>query len=74
MGGSKEGWFGIKKAVGADGLNFGVNNGAAAGQVVFHTHIHVIPRFNGDGLKLWPSKQYQEDEMEKLAEKIKMSF
>ena len=64
----------LKKAVGADGLNFGVNNGAAAGQVVFHTHIHVIPRFNGDGLKLWPSKQYQEDEMEKLAEKIKMSF
>ena len=26
------------------------NAGAAAGQVIFHTHVHLIPRFPGDGL------------------------
>ncbi len=31
-----------------DGYNIGVNVGAAAGQTVFHLHIHVIPRFAGD--------------------------
>jgi len=31
-----------------DGYNVGFNSGAAAGQTVFHLHIHVIPRFNGD--------------------------
>jgi diadenosine tetraphosphate (Ap4A) HIT family hydrolase len=31
-----------------DGYNIGVNVGAAAGQTVFHLHIHVIPRFLGD--------------------------
>lgn len=31
-----------------DGFNVGVNEGAAAGQTIFHLHIHVIPRFTGD--------------------------
>lgn len=31
-----------------DGFNFGVNVGAAAGQTVFHLHLHVIPRTRGD--------------------------
>jgi diadenosine tetraphosphate (Ap4A) HIT family hydrolase len=31
-----------------DGFNVGFNEGAAAGQTVFHLHIHVIPRFAGD--------------------------
>jgi ATP adenylyltransferase len=31
-----------------DGYNLGVNSGAAAGQTVNHTHLHVIPRYNGD--------------------------
>ena len=31
-----------------DGVNIGVNIGAAAGQTVFHAHIHVIPRYTGD--------------------------
>lgn len=31
-----------------DGFNIGVNEGVAAGQTVFHLHIHVIPRFIGD--------------------------
>ena len=31
-----------------DGFNVGFNDGAAAGQTVFHAHIHVIPRYAGD--------------------------
>ncbi len=31
-----------------DGYNLGINVGAAAGQTVFHLHIHLIPRFTGD--------------------------
>ena len=31
-----------------DGYNFGVNDGEAAGQTIFHVHFHIIPRFSGD--------------------------
>jgi len=31
-----------------DGFNIGVNVGEAAGQTVFHLHVHVIPRYRGD--------------------------
>ncbi len=31
-----------------DGFNIGINDGAAAGQSVFHLHIHLIPRYTGD--------------------------
>jgi histidine triad (HIT) family protein len=36
------------------GFNCLQNNFAAAGQIVFHSHIHIIPRMEGDGLKQWP--------------------
>ncbi|KAG7380105.1 Histidine triad nucleotide-binding protein 2, mitochondrial [Phytophthora pseudosyringae] len=45
----------VQSATGADGVNVVQNNGAAAGQVVFHAHIHVIPRFKNDGLLTLPS-------------------
>jgi diadenosine tetraphosphate (Ap4A) HIT family hydrolase len=32
----------------ADGFNIGINDGAVAGQTVFHLHIHLIPRYRGD--------------------------
>jgi histidine triad (HIT) family protein len=38
-------------ALGTDGVNILQNTGQAAGQAVFHFHIHVIPRYGGDGLR-----------------------
>lgn len=61
----------IKKAVSADGINIGMNNDPAAGQLVFHAHIHIMPRFTNDGHKHWHGKPYQDGEIDKVAEKIK---
>lgn len=64
-----------KHAVGADGINIGMNNDLAAGQVIFHAHIHIIPRFTGDGLVHWHgARNYTEGEMETVAKKIKEKF
>ena len=40
----------VKDATGCDGVNIVQNNGATAGQVVFHVHFHVLPRWKDDGL------------------------
>jgi histidine triad (HIT) family protein len=39
----------VETAVDADAVTVGVNDGAAAGQEVPHVHVHVVPRFEGDG-------------------------
>lgn len=59
--------------LGADGVNIMQNNGAAAGQEVPHIHIHVIPRFEGDGHHWnWKVTSYDSPtEMEQLAEKMR---
>jgi histidine triad (HIT) family protein len=41
-----------KQRLGADGVNLLNSCGAAAWQTVFHFHIHVIPRYDGDPLRL----------------------
>lgn len=61
----------VVATVGADGFNLDLNNGEAAGQVIFHTHFHLMPRFANDGLRPWPHKSYGPGEAEKLAEEIK---
>ena len=48
----------VTTAVGATGLNVQQNNGPSAGPLVFHAHIHLIPRREGDGLALWPGAPY----------------
>ncbi len=63
------------EALKPDGVNINMNNKKAAGQVIFHSHIHVIPRFEGDGFELWHgNRQYEEGEMQKVAEKIMESI
>lgn len=61
----------IESAVGADGVNINMNNRAHAGQVVEHTHVHIIPRFKGDGFKLWAQREYKEGEADLTLGKIR---
>ncbi|MCF7865541.1 MAG: HIT family protein [Candidatus Pacebacteria bacterium] len=61
----------VKHATDADGVNIYMNNEAAAGQVVPHTHVHIIPRYNDDNLTLWHGTAYKDpEEMESFADKI----
>ncbi|KAL6905902.1 hypothetical protein ACP4OV_003503 [Aristida adscensionis] len=46
----------IMKATQCDAFNVLVNNGEKAGQVIFHTHVHIIPRRKDDNL--WSSETY----------------
>jgi histidine triad (HIT) family protein len=44
----------LQQEVQSDGINVLQNNGPAAGQVVFHYHVHLIPRWQGDqALRMW---------------------
>jgi histidine triad (HIT) family protein len=61
----------IKEVTEADGINIVMNNEPAANQAIFHAHIHVIPRHEGDVFPHWPHKPYIGDEAEVMAEKIK---
>ncbi|MBU1118682.1 HIT family protein [Patescibacteria group bacterium] len=54
-----------------NGFNLGMNNGSVAGQIVPHVHFHVMPRTEGDGLKLWSQRSYAEGEADEVAGKIK---
>ena len=63
------------KVTKAYGLNVGMNNQPAAGQIVFHAHFHIIPRFKGDGLKHWPQGKYENpEEMQKYSNMIKQNL
>lgn len=63
----------LKDKLGADGINLVQNNGEIAGQTVFHFHLHVIPRFEGDGQKIgWKPGQPSEEEIANILEQIKM--
>eukprot|EP01100_Stratorugosa_tubuloviscum_P013348 TRINITY_DN663_c0_g2_i1.p1 TRINITY_DN663_c0_g2~~TRINITY_DN663_c0_g2_i1.p1 ORF type:complete len:137 (+),score=71.48 TRINITY_DN663_c0_g2_i1:71-481(+) len=61
----------IMKATGAKGVNILQNNRPAAGQIVFHYHNHIIPRFENDGKKLdWVATKYEEGEKDEIITKI----
>lgn len=61
----------IKEAVEADGINIEMNNDTAAGQIVFHTHVHIVPRIDDDGFRHWPGTPYKDRGAEEIAEKIR---
>lgn len=57
--------------IGAEGTNILINNGTAAGQALNHFVMHVIPRKQGDGLRLqWQPKQLSDEEMSRLEQQI----
>jgi len=61
----------VKEAADAKGINIAMNNEAAADQAVFHTHVHIIPRHEGDGVLSFSKNEYREHEAEEIAEKIR---
>lgn len=62
----------IKESVAADGINLHNNNEPAAGQKVFHFHVHIIPRFADDGFTHWQGKEnyHEGEDGEKIAQEI----
>ena len=61
----------VKKAYGADGVLIQQFNEPAAGQVIFHTHVHILPRFEGVPLKPHTGEMADNDALAASAEKIK---
>lgn len=64
------------KALEADGVHIGQNNGRAARQVIDHIHVHIIPRFYNDTLEgSWPvRKNISLEEMKRIADLIKQQI
>lgn len=61
----------VLAAVGAADFNIGVNNGPVAGQIIMHTHAHLIPRLVHDGHVMWHGADYAEGEMQAIGERIR---
>lgn len=65
----------VKTATGAAGLNLGMNNERAAGQLINHAHFHLIPRFADDGHRHWHGKTVPtKEELIAVSQKIKTAL
>ena len=60
----------LRDALGPDGIGVHQLNGSAAGQTVFHYHMHLIPRNRGDPMVLHGRTRGDEGELAALAQKI----
>ncbi len=62
----------IRDAFSPQGLSVYQANGSAAGQTVFHFHVHLVPRHERDGMELsWPVKNPPREKLAEYAEKIR---
>ncbi len=69
---SKQLAFAVKEATVADGISIIQQNGKAAGQDIFHFHVHVVPRFNGQTLPRFSKlKNAERSKLDEMAEKIR---
>jgi len=65
----------IRDAFKPEGLSVYQANGKAAGQTVFHYHVHLVPRHDGDGMALtWPVKNPPREQLEEYAARIRASL
>lgn len=61
----------LKERLNIEGLNLVQNNGELAGQTVFHFHMHIIPRYTGDGQSInWKPHTPDDGEQEDLVKKL----
>jgi histidine triad (HIT) family protein len=65
----------VGKAFVPQGVTVYQANGAAAGQTVFHFHLHIVPRYDKDGMELiWPAKNPPREQLEANAARIRSAL
>jgi histidine triad (HIT) family protein len=65
----------VKKAYAPEGMTLYQANGAAAGQTVFHFHLHLVPRLAEDGLRLtWPVRNPPREQLEANAARLRAAL
>lgn len=65
----------VQKAYAPEGVTLYQANGAAAGQTVFHFHLHLVPRYAQDGMRLtWPAKNPPREQLEANAAKLRAAL
>ncbi len=65
----------VKKATNADGISIIQQNGKAAGQDIFHLHVHVVPRFEGQKTPRFSElKEVERAKLDVMAEKIRQQL
>jgi len=65
----------VRAAFDPPGLSLYQANGKPAGQTVFHFHLHVLPRHEGDGMQLvWPAKNPPREQLESNAARIRAAL
>ena len=63
----------MQEELGSEGLNVLQNNGELAGQTVFHYHMHLIPRYQGDKVNMkWENGELSESSKEELVKKLSL--
>ena len=62
----------IKNIMGSDGINIGTNIGKAAGQIIFHIHIHIIPRKYNDKIDFSNRLSLTEEIFRKIQNKLSL--
>ena len=62
----------MKRVLGCEGMNIVQNNGAIAGQTVFHFHLHLIPRYEGDHVQVgWEPGTSNPEDLQFVAAEVR---
>lgn len=56
----------LKERLNADGLNIGTNTGREAGQIIFHLHVHMVPKYEKKRVGFMPHKELTKEEASEL--------
>ena len=65
----------LRNAYSPEGVTLYQANGVAAGQTVFHFHLHLVPRYARDGMRLtWPAKNPPREQLEANAARLRAAL